>query len=308
MSKAAFAFLCVSAVPCLAAAQAAADNLYIGVQSFGSSELNERRGEVEQRGIVAQASTPAIMLAPGTILRLGGGYRRLTVDLDNGAALGGEPAARNLTSIDAGISLTQILSAQWSLTAVFAPRIRSDFARDFSSKDVQYGGAALASYTFGPRYQHTVSFGLALNTRATLIPVLPIATYSYRGERFFFEGAATGVSGLARFDRLEAGIFFSFDDSFYHVDSPTTPQLANGTFLRATNMTAGPLVNVRIASDLWLETRAGYSFVRFLRYNDDDLNRIDRGINMDPNPAFMFQVGLGFGARQRPRPAAKSGS
>lgn len=288
-----------------ASAQSAADKLYIGVQNLAGSELNERDGSVQERGIIAGASTPIIPLAPGTLLRLGAGYRRLTVDLDDGAALPGEPALRNLNAIDAFVSLTQMLSPHWSLSAGFAPGIRTDFDQSFSGKDLQYGGFAIASYTYGARYQYTFSFGLAAKTRATLLPVLPIASFMYRGERFFFEGAATGVNAFWRFDRLEAGLFFSFDDAFYHVTAPRDPQLLQGTFLRATNMAIGPMLNVRLAGSLWLETRTGYAFTRFLRYNDDDLNRVDRGINMDPKGALLLQVGLGFGDRTRRRPPPK---
>jgi hypothetical protein len=50
-----------------------------------------------------------------------------------------------------------------------------------------------------------------------------------------------------------------------------------------------------VIDNVWLETRGGYAFTRYLHLADDHLNHINR--DLDPKGALLLQIGLAFGER-----------
>ena len=280
------------AVAAPAQAQSQADIVYVGGRYTARTDLDDRAGKREDRGLTVAIMPPSFELGQRDRLSIGVIYRYTGVDLLDGAAFANERKLRHLHAIDQPIAYSRILNRRWILTIGAIPGLRTDFQQKISERDIQVGGVLMATYLIGGDPHFKFSFGIFGQTHWALAPGFPFVALDYKNDFVAFDVGASGLNAVFRIgDRAEIGLFGTIGADWYHVKTAGAPQVNNARFLRLLELGVGPQVNVRTVGPVWLNARAGYNVLRNGTLGDADRKEIG-GVSLDTSGAFFAQVGL----------------
>lgn len=275
-----------------ASAQSRSDIVYVGGRYTARTDLDDRSGKREDRGLTVAIMPPSLVLGQRDRLNIGLVYRYTGIDLLAGAAYPGEKKVRHLHAIDQPIAYSRILGRRWVLTIGAIPGLRTDFQQKISGRDIQLGGVLMATYLIGGDPHFKFSFGIFGQTHWALAPGFPFVALAYENDHLGFDVGASGLNAVVRFgDRAEIGLFGTISADWYHVESTSSAELSRARFLRTIELGAGPQVNLRTFGPVWLNARAGYNVLRKGTFGDADRKEV-AGVSLDTPGAFFAQVGL----------------
>ncbi|MEM7447071.1 MAG: DUF6268 family outer membrane beta-barrel protein [Myxococcota bacterium] len=260
------------------------------VRYVGAGELQGAEDEVdgvslstlEFRGAF---TLPIVLQKSGTILIAGANYSWLSPST---SGVDGAAEPDNFQEVGVTVGAVIPFGPRWSLRAMFAPSLASNF-EEASTDAWNFRSVAAASVLLSEKT--TFSFGLVGSYQFGSLLPLPIVSIDWRptASTSLVTGFPEGVQ-VRQFlgDRFLVGARLGLEGSQYFIGGSGDEE-GFVDHLQTTQLEAGPVVGLRIASALWLEAFGGYTLYRNLNIFDGGN---DSFLDAQLDNSFVFQGSL----------------
>ncbi|NOK20973.1 hypothetical protein HMI50_28520 [Corallococcus carmarthensis] len=293
-------------------AQTQADRLYLGVSLAGGGRLADGAVHVEERhNIELRVPLPPVVVGRTYLLpSVGYETRWLGANLLRPEGPGDDSLERRFHRIQLGLTVVRPLVPRWLLVAGVTGSTRTDFQSSFDlGLDTSWVVFAMASHQLGDTPGFGVTFGLVALWPFDRIPVVPILNLTYNRGPYILEVGLPRLTLLRKLgDAVEVGLVGALDIQVLHTRFEPEMQALGASYLRETQVRAGPTVNVHLGRDLWLSTSVGLSLINDYALLDRQRDSMDiPGLSMGPTPYGRVMLGWRPGRPQAkaqgPRPA-----
>ena len=184
-----------------------------------------------------------------------------------------------------------------NLEFIISPRIniRSDFSREFGSKDVfpSLNGIGLRRSTENPNLIY--GFGITYNNDLNKDVVLPLLYLKYTNDwvRVYAILPSFAYVILTPIEKFEYGLSYNLDASIFNIQRFDASQSNN--YLKTMNITLAPTIGYNFYKDFWLNTKVGCSGFRDYRFLD---NQFEEYYSNDENRlSISLYVNMGISLR-----------
>jgi Domain of unknown function (DUF6268) len=274
--------------------QNSSDFLSINYSTISKSEFKDEGGEAQLSHFDLNCITPTIKLGAKTKINNILYYRFSQYDYSSFSTEVVQ-FPNDFHEIKYTILARHSFSSNWEMILLPKLAIRSDFEENVSRKDLFPAVSTIFMKTSKKDNNMKWGFGLNYNNDLGKNSVIPIIAFNYTSEKMrfnaFFPNNANLIFTSAK--KLEYGFAFTTDATLIHVNT-----LDSIEYIRTLNVHVNPTFSYNLASNFWLNLKAGMVLRRkYDLYNADFETPSDDFENKLKSSPFV-QLGFSFRTKQ----------
>lgn len=196
-------------------------------------------------------------------------------------------ANEQFNSIALSMGLIVVLKNHWRLFGIITPTLASDFENALSKEDLLTQASVIATKRANHNYEY--GFGLALSTRFGRELVIPLATLTYKKNKWSTLMVLPAyLSQYYEINNTRVGLKMSTFGNIYNLSTSPSPQLEMDK-LGYSRITIGPDIGTKLFGSFYLNINSGLA-VRNRLESINHKQKIEMKLSMQEK--FFFNIGL----------------
>ncbi|WP_309642277.1 DUF6268 family outer membrane beta-barrel protein [Flavobacterium sp.] len=227
---------------------------YINYTIVPKSNFKEGTGNAGLQNIEGNLVTPTLTLGKKTKLNTILYYRLSQCEYDS-PTLESLNLPEQLHEVKLTFLTRHTFNSNWELLLVPRLNIRSDFEAVIGNKDIFPACSAIAMHTSNTETKFKWGFGLNYNNDFGKNSVIPILAFGFSNEKMRFNSYLPNNAIIVFLPnkKIEYGFGYSTDATLVHVNTNNAVE-----YIRTLNFHINPTFSYNVASNVWLNLKAGY--------------------------------------------------